>query len=414
MKNKKKVVYTTGVFDLIHSGHISTLQRALSFGSYLIVGIQDDKSVFVQKGAYPVMSSDERKVFLESLPFVNECVIYDDIDQRAMLEKIKPDVMAQTEEWTGQTDRTEIIDYLNSNNIILELMSIKKTISSTQIKKRVIENADLFRNDIDILRSRLDIISFDSLVLFEKFDPIRTERLVKKILEEKTFFNPITVAAYQGKYIVIDGANRLEALRRLGIKNIFVYIVDYCNSQHVELKNNAHFLHIERDEFCKLLDKHGIKYTFIKKEEINNSLNSKDICVIVQENDNYMVLSDKKYLCFVDFLNKLVNVYVGKYEVYRLSELSQDAQHFGLKIIFPLFTIDNIVELTQKDVYLQSGITWHSIKNNIIHFSLPLSILKDNTKEESKYFLKQEIEKKIANKKIRYYPSNVYICNEWE
>ena len=409
-----KIVYTTGVFDLIHSGHISTLHRARSFGSYLIVGIQEDDSVLKQKGNLPVMTSFERKAFLESLPFVDECLVYDNIDQRPMLEKIKPDVMAQTEEWTAQTDRSDVINYLKSYDIELKLMNIQKKVSSTQIKKRVIESAGLFRNDVNILRSQLDVISFDSLILFEKFDPIRTERLVKKIFDEQDFFNPITVALYKGKYIVIDGVNRLEALRRLGVKNIFVCLVDYCSRSQVELKNNAHFLHLNKEKFYKLLDDNNIEYRFVEGVEVDQILNSGGVCAVIENGKKYLALSDHNPCSLVDFLNKLVTIYVGKYEVYRLSELSQDAQNFGLKVLFPLFKISQIVKMAEEGVYLQSGITWHALRNSIIHFSFPLSVLKEKTVKEAQLFLRTLVDKKIENKKVRYYPSNIYICDEWE
>ena len=58
------LVYTTGVFDILHPGHISTLKRAREYGDKLIVGVQDDESVEKQKGRRPTLTCKERMMML--------------------------------------------------------------------------------------------------------------------------------------------------------------------------------------------------------------------------------------------------------------------------------------------------------------------------------------------------------------
>jgi rfaE bifunctional protein nucleotidyltransferase chain/domain len=133
------IVYTTGVFDILHPGHIDTLKRARSIGDKLIVGVQDDESVLGQKGRLPSVSCTNRMAMLEAFSFVDVVIPYYNIDQREMLALIRPDIMVQGQDWTKTGDRTEIIRYLKKNGIRLIQFPDVKNISSTKIKKRIME-----------------------------------------------------------------------------------------------------------------------------------------------------------------------------------------------------------------------------------------------------------------------------------
>ncbi len=413
-----KIVYTTGVFDIIHNGHISTLKRAKEHGDRLIVGVQDDDSVFNQKGKRPVMSCAERIAFLESLDFIDSCVSYSDPDQRNMLEKIMPDVVVQTEEWVVQIDRSNILDYLNKNGIKLVLLPIRKEISSSEIKRRIVENAEVLRNDIGLLYKILDLVPIGSLAVYENFDPIRVNKLCEKIYHDQVFFNPITVAKYKNTKIVIDGANRLEALKRMGCRYAFVCYVDYLDDNKIMLTNNAHFVDVESKIFMGLLVEAGLSFELLSESEVSVGdvmgrlgLNA---TFIINGVDHYAFCDKSVGIDSVFFLNKLVDVYLGKYEIRRISELSQDQRWSLVKIVFRKFTIEELFNLSTNGILLNSGITWHKLKNSIIRFRLPLSLLRaDESEENLKNCLLKEIEKKMSCGDIRYYPSNVYVCDEW-
>ncbi|MEW6171240.1 MAG: adenylyltransferase/cytidyltransferase family protein [Candidatus Omnitrophota bacterium] len=131
------IVYTTGVFDLLHPGHLNILKRARALGDRLIVGVQNDESVEQQKGKRPTMACADRILMLETLPFVDIVVPYQDIDQRLMLSLIKPDIMVQGEDWLKTGDRTEIIKFLKQNKIRLVQFPYTQTISTTKIKEKI-------------------------------------------------------------------------------------------------------------------------------------------------------------------------------------------------------------------------------------------------------------------------------------
>lgn len=404
-------VYTTGVFDLLHPGHISTLRRAAEFGDELVVGVQEDDSVYAQKGQRPAMTHTDRVQVLSSLPFVSSCVTYSNTDQREMLDTVKPDVMVQTSEWAGQTDRSPILDLLKERGIRFEELAIDKTISSTEIKKRVMQHAKIVRDDARVLRAHLRIMPITDLSVYEQFDPRRTEKLVDKIQKDGSFFNPIVVAQHEKTFIVVDGANRLEALRRIGCTSALVHVVQYADTEAVELRNNAHFLSIPEDEFKSVLAQAGFEL-----HETATSITQGDKAMT----DATCAFGGKQFtithktLSSVDFVNALVETYIGKHEVYRLSELSQDAQSISVKIVFRTFGIQEILDVIARGEFIQSGITWHKMKHAIVRFHVPLAMLQDATHSDAgQGWLEQEIERKIAAKDIRYYPTHTYICDEW-
>lgn len=131
-------VYTSGVFDLLHKGHINIITKARALGDRLVVGIQEDKAVFESKGYYPVLSTVERVAQMRALPFVDKVITYSSgTDPSDALTRVKPNIMVQGDDWPQQTDRAEIMNYLNAHNIRLVLISYTKEISDSEIKRRI-------------------------------------------------------------------------------------------------------------------------------------------------------------------------------------------------------------------------------------------------------------------------------------
>lgn len=91
--NNKKIVFTNGVFDILHEGHIKLLQEAKVQGDYLIVGLNSDSSVKKLKGDdRPIKNEDERKLILEATKYVDKVIIFNELTVDNCLKQIKPDV----------------------------------------------------------------------------------------------------------------------------------------------------------------------------------------------------------------------------------------------------------------------------------------------------------------------------------
>lgn len=225
-------VYTTGVFDILHRGHLNILTQAAALGE-LTVGIMSDQGVEDTKGARPILSLEERDAQIRSLPFVAEVIHYTDVDQRANYAALRPEIVVQGDDWLFSADRTPALNFLRDNGIRLVLLPRTQGISTTEIRKRVERSR---RRDEQFLRERLRMVPVESLKRYEAHDEAKVEKLIARIRAEGTFFNPISVVR---EMIVIDGANRFEALRRLDAKAVPCVVYDYSE---IDLLGNVHYV----------------------------------------------------------------------------------------------------------------------------------------------------------------------------
>jgi rfaE bifunctional protein nucleotidyltransferase chain/domain len=96
----KTVVFTNGVFDLLHVGHLRYLQHARALGDALLIGLNSDRSVRAIKGSgRPITVEAERAEILEALSCVDGVVIFDEETPRDLILAIQPDVLVKGADW---------------------------------------------------------------------------------------------------------------------------------------------------------------------------------------------------------------------------------------------------------------------------------------------------------------------------
>ena len=101
-RNRRRVVFTNGCFELLHPGHIRSLELARALGDVLIVGLNGDASVRQLKGeGRPVISERERAEILAALESVDAVVIFDDLTPREVIAGLLPDVLVKGGDWPG-------------------------------------------------------------------------------------------------------------------------------------------------------------------------------------------------------------------------------------------------------------------------------------------------------------------------
>jgi D-beta-D-heptose 7-phosphate kinase/D-beta-D-heptose 1-phosphate adenosyltransferase len=92
----KRLVFTNGVFDLLHVGHVRYLAEARALGDALVVAVNSDRSVRELKGPErPVFDQDERAEILAALRDVDYVIVFDDNSPRATIKKLLPDVLVK-------------------------------------------------------------------------------------------------------------------------------------------------------------------------------------------------------------------------------------------------------------------------------------------------------------------------------
>lgn len=99
-----KIVFTNGVFDLIHSGHIDFLRKAKSLGDILIVGVNSDNSVkSLNKGLErPVQSQEDRIKILDSMEFIDYICCFDNTPLE-LIKSVKPDILVKGDDYKDKT-----------------------------------------------------------------------------------------------------------------------------------------------------------------------------------------------------------------------------------------------------------------------------------------------------------------------
>ncbi|HTP57720.1 MAG TPA: adenylyltransferase/cytidyltransferase family protein [Spirochaetia bacterium] len=98
----KRVVFTNGVFDLLHAGHLRLLEHARGLGDSLVVAINSDDSARRLKGpGRPVIPQFARAQIISSLRFVDACFIFPEADPMPVLRVVRPDVLVKGSEYTA-------------------------------------------------------------------------------------------------------------------------------------------------------------------------------------------------------------------------------------------------------------------------------------------------------------------------
>ena len=96
----RRVVFTNGVFDILHPGHVRYLQQARALGDALIVGLNADASVRRNKGPErPINPEAERAELLEALECVDAVVLFDEDTPARIIAAVQPDVLVKGADW---------------------------------------------------------------------------------------------------------------------------------------------------------------------------------------------------------------------------------------------------------------------------------------------------------------------------
>jgi FAD synthetase len=147
-REKKKVVLASGVFDLLHLGHVKFLEEAKKAGgknAELIVIIARDSTVEENKGRKPIMPENQRRALVESLKVVDEAVLgFEKFDLGDVIERVKPDVIALGYD---QADMEKgVQEYVVKHRLNIRVIRIGKfeedeLDSSSKIRKKLLKNS---------------------------------------------------------------------------------------------------------------------------------------------------------------------------------------------------------------------------------------------------------------------------------
>jgi D-glycero-beta-D-manno-heptose 1-phosphate adenylyltransferase len=134
----KKIVFTNGVFDIVHRGHVEYLTKAKALGDVLLIGMNTDASVQRLKGPRrPVVSQDDRAFVLAALRVVDYVCLFDEDTPYNLIKAVVPDVLVKGSDWAiddivgkdiveaagGKVQTIDFVPNRSSTNIIQKIVT---------------------------------------------------------------------------------------------------------------------------------------------------------------------------------------------------------------------------------------------------------------------------------------------------
>jgi D-beta-D-heptose 7-phosphate kinase/D-beta-D-heptose 1-phosphate adenosyltransferase len=147
-KDRKKVVFTNGVFDLLHVGHVEYLEQARALGDILVIGLNSDASVRRIKGPQrPLVPQEERARLLLALRPVDYLTIFEQPTAIEIIEKLQPDVYVKGADYhlTGQVPEGATPKYLPEEPVVrqyggeVKLLAYLPGHSTTELIQKILQ-----------------------------------------------------------------------------------------------------------------------------------------------------------------------------------------------------------------------------------------------------------------------------------
>jgi L-serine kinase (ATP) / ParB family transcriptional regulator, heme-responsive regulator len=270
----------------------------------------------------------------------------------------------------------------------------------------------------------LKFLRIDSVIIHEWHDEQRTPPLIEKIREGGLFRNPPIVTPLQddsGRYMVLDGANRVTALRSMGFPDILVQVVE-PKHPGLRLENWNHVLW-EMDSRVLLSDIRSIQDVNPVIMEDQGQPNIMDDCglalVQIPRGKKFTLCTNAEELVVkVALLNAIVDCYKDRCKLDRtmardIHELEDMYPDLSGLIIFPQFKIQDVLVLAGQDYLLPTGITRFTVSPRALHVNYPLyELAADKPLEEKNEALQRWVQTRINKKGVRYYAEPTFLYDE--
>lgn len=127
----RRVVFTNGVFDILHAGHVTYLEEARALGDVLVVGLNSDESVRRLKGpSRPINTQEDRARVLSALRCVDHVIVFEDDTPLAVITALIPDVLVKGGDYTRDTVvGAEVVEQHGGSVVIIPLLEGRSTTS---------------------------------------------------------------------------------------------------------------------------------------------------------------------------------------------------------------------------------------------------------------------------------------------
>jgi rfaE bifunctional protein nucleotidyltransferase chain/domain len=132
---RRKVVFTNGCFDILHTGHVDYLTFSRKQGDVLIVGLNSDSSVRLNKGkGRPIVPQADRAKLLAALEMVDYVVIFNEKEPAKLIGELIPDILVKGADWKHYVSGRDVVEKHGGKVVLAKLTPGRST---TDIVKKI-------------------------------------------------------------------------------------------------------------------------------------------------------------------------------------------------------------------------------------------------------------------------------------
>lgn len=267
----------------------------------------------------------------------------------------------------------------------------------------------------------LKIIPVDQIVFHEEPDTERSSSLEVFLQKEGKIKNPPIVAYYNdhNRSILLDGANRITALKNLGVKDVIVQRIDLFDPELIFLNWHHAIEKLSKDSFLKKIQRiDGLQIKNVERNESNN-FDDHGLCKIAfRDGSLYHIESGSDLITKIDHLNKLTAIYHGfdfmdRVSYTNLEHLKQNYAEFCSVVSFRKISKEDLIRIIENGSKLPSGVTRIILPKRALRLNVPLDILRFEAPiEEKNHWLQKRINMQVKDKSIRFYFEPTFLFDE--
>ncbi len=270
---------------------------------------------------------------------------------------------------------------------------------------------------------KLQILPVAQLILHEDHDLQRTLPLVDKLRAQGILRNPPIVMPLSdgsGRYMVLDGANRVTSLQEMEFPHIVAQVVE-PNDPHTRLETWNHVVWNMpiNDLILAIRDVAGLKLMELERgSNKRNELDCLPVEIQLADGQNYITCTTREGIRLAAYLHGIVDSYKDKSFLDRTMESNVDAfkeVHPDLTalLIYPKFETDMVLGLAGEGHVLPTGLTRFTVSPRALHLNYPLHELSSGKPIEYKQkYLNHWVQDRIKKKNVRYYAEATFLYDE--
>jgi len=265
----------------------------------------------------------------------------------------------------------------------------------------------------------LRVVPLDRVFLHENVDPQRVARLAERLEVEDVLINPPIVIEAGEEYVVLDGATRTTALKQLGYAHTIVQIV----SPDEDLRLRTWYHTVRGADPAQLIQRiDDLPEIEMVEHESPKALGAvlarKRLCYLHTVEDRIFLVRATPGVDDLEALNQVTKTYIDTSHLTRtlttnMDTLRQQYTDLTALVVFPQYTVEQVLQIARNGQLLPSGITRFIIPGRVLRINADLDYLKsDRSLEEKNVWLDQMVTAKLTGGRIRYYQEPVYLLDE--